>query len=101
MDVLTLTGIILKEGGDRYKAAALAWRILNEYPEDFRAAALQLAKGEMPEICVEQRITVPAVMEISGAGKFDALELLRIISVDSKAGRDLLFRLGAHDRVMR
>lgn len=101
MTLLNLTDIIMKNGGgSRAGAAALAWRILNEYRDDFRAAALELAQGGLPGIQVNG-LGLQDVEKISGIKAFEALELLRIISQDSAAGMELLFRLGRSDRVVR
>lgn len=101
MDLLNLADIIIKKTGiGRAGAVASAWRILNEYQEDFRTAAFDLAQGKEPTVRV-RGMTLKDVEKISGARSFEALELLRIISMDGDSGMELVFRLGRSDRILR
>lgn len=101
MNLLNLADIIIKDtSSSRACAVAAAWRILNEYQEDFKAAALELAQGEPPAIQVSG-MGLKDVEKLSGTRSFEALELLRIMSLDPAAGMELVFRLGRSDRILR
>lgn len=77
-------------------ASAMAWRILNQYPENLRTAAFALAQGELPE-AKAGAFSLKDVMEITGLKDFEALEILYIIGEDAAAGGNLLGLLGMHD----
>lgn len=94
MRIIQLANIIIDRcGALREEAFCLAWRILNEYPDDFRTAAIDLAEGHVPTINVDGT-DLEAVKKASGTSDFYALELLRIISCNAEAGKNLVFTLG-------
>lgn len=80
----------------RAAGCTTAWRILNEYPEELREAAVQLAKGETPTVTVRD-LTVEEIAAMTGAGPLEALELMYVLTADKSAGETLLLRLSRHD----
>ena len=78
-------------------ASAMAWRILNQYPENLSSAAFSIARGETPDVTADA-FSLKDVMSITGLKDYEALEILYIVGEDAAAGSKLLGLLSMHDR---
>lgn len=73
---------------------AWAWRILNEYPENLRAAVLKWAEGEpVPELEVNG-MTLERALKISKASVPCAIEMLYVAGKDEREGLEMIHLTG-------
>lgn len=97
MTVLELANAIIdKNNFTITEAWCYAWRILNEYPTDFRIAALEISRGKKPNISVKE-MSFQKVEQLSGRKNIEALELLRIYANDEDEGKNMIFTVGMRD----
>lgn len=75
-----------------------AWHILNDYPEELKAAAIAIANGESnPNVTIDS-VSYNYAFVITG-GAFAALDLLFVLSCDELNGRKISMWLDANDMV--
>ncbi|MBC5581153.1 hypothetical protein H8S23_06505 [Anaerofilum sp. BX8] len=81
------------------QAGTHAYRVLCEYPPAYRAAACAALEGKSPaDIQLAARgFLLEDACALAGCDALMGVELLRIYEKDEAAGKELLFRCGAHD----
>ena len=100
MSVLELANVIIEKNHFTISEAwCHAWRILNEYPIEFRLAALAISRGENTDISVNE-MKLTDIENLSGKKDFEALELLRIYAKDCVEAKNIIFTLGIHDSLV-
>lgn len=93
MNTLKLANEIIKQNRvSKGIAISWAWRINNEYPDDFKKAAADILEGKNYDFSAGGT-TLKEVMRISKTPALEALELLRIFCLDPASGGDIIFSM--------